>query len=1002
MSDTITKYNLLSDLPSIPEIGENAFVEETSKTYRSQDLSTIISNSFEFSGNNSFLRTNGFTNTFTNENDTWAIEFWSYIISNNQDYPIFSLQKNIDNPSYSFSDVTGTYNLSHTNLKAFNFSPYNAHTSSARFDNANIKTDNPLTGFNYHDDFSISFWTYPINTSYTLVDFTKTDEDKTTLRLTNNKIVDNGVDITIDNSHSFGNNNWHHNTLSYDGFDYSLFLNDSSVGLTRYIANDIDSNNQLSITDLNINQDIGFKCKISFGLSPSDSTLFEFGEADRYVKLSIINSGNTLEFRANGTNPLIITTNNFPKDNNTHIVSWDIRISPERIRLWIDDELKGTASTASTIENGVWANGIVQSRSTPVSSFFKRRTTFLQTNQALSYYNFRLQSQSYFWYAPTIVDTGFTINTDNGDNIYYYEFIMTRRNSGANRDMEFYLVDTSQYTLPRYGRAVNNQTTTHARTSFTSYNHVLRPGDIISVFISEQTKQVSMYRNGTDNLWRSFGFSGLPGTSAYQGWSSNYCSNEFRVEHSPSRWVYGPTHSNFLNLSVQNRLYAGSTKVGAYGLSVNNNVGSDSFSGNLLSKLRIYPQTFGSLSSSTFNIGSNYDLNGATSSNYKGYIKDFEVRDTKSLTNTPPTSPISSTASTNFLLNQTTDEQIILDYRSDGSIKVNDRIEFNIGDSNDNNTWLHTALVYDGTNLNVYKDGSPIGQTSNFSLEGNTLSNGEIELGITSDRNINLARYDKSYLDGYIKEFILHDSARYNASFLPLSTNYISGNEILLTATETNVPDDGTTFIKEGTVTSESFSPYTASDLGWIENGTYIKTNRTANIVTKNSRDILQIDVDSYAQPQSFLLTLDNRDKENNLINWSIDEWQTAPFTIIKQNNNNILIEPQSIDSYQDEQRLLNLRIVGQLADGSLPSYSQFGIFAHSNVELNFTYRNYSMVSEINSSNILDNTFSINVADSTDIANFTSIAPRPFRTVGDMITDSGNDIQIFDSPGALP
>ena len=116
MSDTITKYNLLSDLPSVPEIGENAFVEETSKTYRSQDLSTIISNSFEFSGNNSFLRTNGFTNTFTNENDTWAIEFWSYIISNDQDYPIFSLQKNIDNPSYSFSDVTGTYNLSHTNL----------------------------------------------------------------------------------------------------------------------------------------------------------------------------------------------------------------------------------------------------------------------------------------------------------------------------------------------------------------------------------------------------------------------------------------------------------------------------------------------------------------------------------------------------------------------------------------------------------------------------------------------------------------------------------------------------------------------------------------------------------------------------------------------------------------------------------------------------------------------------------------------------------------------
>jgi hypothetical protein len=60
------------------------------------------------------------------------------------------------------------------------------------------------------------------------------------------------------------------------------------------------------------------------------------------------------------------------------------------------------------------------------------------------------------------------------------------------------------------------------------------------------------------------------------------------------------------------------------------------------------------------------------------------------------------------------------------------------------------------------------------------------------------------------------------------------------------------------------------------------------------------------------------------------------------------------------------------------------------------------MISNMNSSIILDNKFTIDIADSDDIASFSGIAARPFKQPVDMFIDSGLDIQVFDSPGALP
>ena len=1010
MSSTITKYNLLSDLPPVPDVGDNAFVEETSKIYVSLDLSTITSNSFEFYGNNSFLETDGFSSTFTNQSDPWTIEFWSYVTDNTDPYPIFSIHKNLDNPVYTFSDVTGTHTLAQTGLEAFNFSPYNNdYTSSIWFDNTPLSTTNSLSGFDYHDEFSVSFWTYPINNSYTLLDLTKTDEDKITLKITNNTIVDNGVNISIGKTNSFGYLNWNHNLLSYDGFDYSLFSNDSSVSLNRSIA-DVDSNQDLQITDFDITSDQGFKCKVSFGTSPSDSTLFEFGEVNNYVKLSLTNSGTVLEFRVNSSStPLVITTTNFPKDNNTHIVSWDIRINPGRIRLWVDDDLKGEAATSSgSLESGIWAGPNVHSRSLPVTSgqIYNVYTRHLSVDA--SSYSFRFFPSDYRWNDLKVVDTGQSYNL-NGDKVHYFEFRPDGFIQNAYNPIYLALFDTTSYTLKHPDAFYSPRMTYSARssTSFYTAHWQLTTADRFSVFVSEVTRKVIIYKNGSGNEFRSFSFPSHTdtggNTQSFFGWYARYNDTSFRVMHDPNDWRYGPTHTSFLGANVQNLLYGSSSPIGGYGFSYENGIASDSFSGNLISKLRTYPQTFGSLSSSSFNIGSTYNLSGLTTNSYTGYIKDFEITDSLSLSNIIPTSPVSSSSSTKFLLNSSTSQEILLDYSIDGQIRKKDTDLISVRDSHQVNHWTHTALVYDGTNLNTYEDGILSATINNFNLSGNSLSDGDFNIGTTAVRNINNARYDKKYYKGFIKEFILHDSAYYSdSSFSLRSVNYAGSNEILLTSTENNVPNDGTTFVKNGTIEVEPFSPYTADDLGWIENGSVIQSNRTVDIITRSGVDFISIDVDSYAPAQSFLVTLDGTDQSNNSINWSIDEWQTAPFTQIKQNNNKILIEPLNIDSNHNEHRLVDLTIEGLLSNGSIPVNAQNNLYDHSNTRLSFTYTNYAMISNMSSSIILDNKFTIDIADSADIALFSGISARPFRQIEDMFIDSGLDIQVFDSPGALP
>ena len=1010
MSDTITKYNLLSDLPPVPDVGENAFVEETSKIYVSLDLSTITSNSFEFYGNNSFLETDGFSSAFTNQSDPWTIEFWSYVTDNTDPQPIFSIQKNLDNPVYTFSDVTGIHTLSQTGLEAFNFSPYNNdYTSSIWFANTPLSTTNSLSGFDYHDEFSISFWTYPINNnnSYTLLDLTKTDEDKTTLKITNNTIVDNGVNISIGKTNSFGYLNWNHNLLSYDGFDYSLFSNDSSVSLNRSIA-DIDSNQDLQITDFNITSDQGFKCKVSFGTSPTDSTLFEFGEINNYVKLSLTNNGTVLEFRANSSStPLVITTTNFPKDNNTHIVSWDIRINPGRIRLWVDNDLKGEAATSSgPLESSVWAGPNVYSRSLPVVSNQIYRKGTQNFSVTPSSYSFQLRPNDYRWVDMKVVDTNQSYNL-NGDKVYYFEFKPDGFRQNTYNRIFPTLFDTTSYTLnqPDSFYLPKMPYSARSNTSFYTAHWQFKLSDVFSVFVSEVMGRVNIYKNGSSSLYRSFSFPAGTGgnTLSYFGWYCRYNNTAIRVIHDPNNWQYGPTHTSFLSASVQNSLYGSTSPIGGYGFSYENGIASDSFSGSLISKLRTYPQTFGSLSLSSFNIGSTYNLSGSTTNPYIGYIKDFEIKDSLNLSNIIPTSPVSLSSSTKFLLNSSTSQEILLDYNTDGQIRKKDTDLISVRDSHQINHWTHTALVYDGTDLNTYEDGILSTTINNFNLGGSSLSEGNFNIGTTAVRNINSATYDKKYYKGFIKEFILYDSSHYSdSSFNLRSVNYAVSNEILLTATENDVPNNGTTFVKNGTIEVEPFSPYTADDLGWIENGSVIQSNRTVNIITRSGIDFISVDVDSEAPAQSFLVTLNATDQSNNSINWSIDEWQTVPFTQIKQNNNKILIEPLNIDSNHNEHRLLDLTIEGLLSNGSIPVNPQNNLYDHSNTRLSFTYTNYAMISNMNSSIILDNKFTIDIADSDDIASFSGIAARPFKQPVDMFIDSGLDIQVFDSPGALP
>lgn len=114
-------------------------------------------------------------------------------------------------------------------------------------------------------------------------------------------------------------------------------------------------------------------CDIRFPTSTptTPAVLWEQGAAGvgAYIGFSLATGSMTFRCRggegglnmADGSidDGVTVDITDFPTDGEIHTVVWEYRISPGRVRLWIDGELKGSSGTTTSLglEGGQWAGG---------------------------------------------------------------------------------------------------------------------------------------------------------------------------------------------------------------------------------------------------------------------------------------------------------------------------------------------------------------------------------------------------------------------------------------------------------------------------------------------------------------------------------------------------------------------------------------------------------------------------------------------------------------------
>ncbi len=111
-------------------------------------------------------------------------------------------------------------------------------------------------------------------------------------------------------------------------------------------------------------ESVVFAANVTFSSTPADAALFEKGGSGRGGWVGMRDSATTPTFRVRGgtgtttssstTAIAVLDITDFPQDDAEHVVVWEFRVFPGRVRLWIDGEFKGSGSTTA---NGALGGG---------------------------------------------------------------------------------------------------------------------------------------------------------------------------------------------------------------------------------------------------------------------------------------------------------------------------------------------------------------------------------------------------------------------------------------------------------------------------------------------------------------------------------------------------------------------------------------------------------------------------------------------------------------------
>lgn len=985
-------YDNIIDLPvdETVEVGDVAFVKENYKFYNFLDLSLEKTYSYTFGGVSSYLKTTDVLVDFIDSSDEFTIDFWTYITENNS-YPVFSVEA-LDY-SYTLEDQIGNNLSTYGTVKSLFFSPYDSDLTSEYFYTNYIDVDSIQSSLpDINNPFQIEYWTRATNTAFTVFSSNKTDVNESILQLNNNNIIVNGS--TLSGNISYPINEWQFNQLRYDGFDYRFFQDSNEIALTPNYQQ-IDSAQNLYISSIPVDKNRAFECKVTIPSNPTNGVLFDLGGEINRTLVQIEDNGNTFSIEAGDVSAnLKASTSDFPKDDQEHIISWDIQINPGRIRLWIDGQLKISKTIATEIPDAIWANN------DRLNSIIEIPNTTSFQSYGCSPYLLgsgkwrvdRFSSISHFLpNTPAI--------TKNGNDLYYFEISIDE----VYRFNRLYVGIVKPNTDFRwFARAYANYwNSSWAR---------LYPyrGYRFGFLIDESRNYMYIFFNGY--LYSTMSYSQINVSSLKIIFESYYCDINMTAYYHKEDWVYTPyTLARYINTGPE----------GSYGAKLGNDgVRSLVWPGELVSNLRIYPQTFGSLNDGSFTVGNRrYQSTNSNSNYYSGYLKDFNVTtydpshynqiidsDSNGFIYSDsiniPTISKQVDSDTKFLLTSNVNGGVILGYRTDGTIIKNGNT-IQTADSNLENIWEHNAITYNGSLLRSYKNGQLTFEDS-INFKGYSLSDGRLDIGRISVLDYNTASYVSSYYKDNISNFRIRREVIGDSIGFPVPTNqYIENDsDIILTCNASVVENDGV-IQNINYVDAVEQSPFSTSTRNWFETG----------IVSNNIQDIILNDIvpdnqhinyvyDSYYNPNfdaiSVLIELQNFDDNGDSIVWTPNIISNPYSSIsVKQNRNRFLIEPIP---YQDSSYLERFEFIyfdGLLKNNSVPFInSPEENKLYDAIKLGFAYTNENVSLEQNNTIFVSDFYTLIEKDSSIDSEFQNILPI-------VAEEFSIQLQIFDSIGEL-
>ena len=469
------------DIPSATtaNIGDVAFDQTTGQTHVFQDVSQSASFSYAFNGN-SAISVDSSVTSFFDSTKRFSNQFSTFIETQNQSALT----------SYNLNNVGGTSSITSANPDSAPTARLTGDASVVSFSpfagNSFISDDSQPTkegsiflrgagtlqidsaGVNFKDSaeqglFTVSAFNYDIGTSanqpiastptnslvftqegiiqhgikHKLIafdsDVAASDGITDSSGFTSNGIMPStALAYTTNNPSTIKDiNKWQHNTVVDDGYDISVF----KQGVRHYAVpnpNQMFNAGELSYKSFRLDKDAAFSANVFFPSSPSaNATLFTMGnDTGNVCSVAYTHSGQTITFTCRQLSFAFDAASLFT--NVERVVKWDIRINPGRIRLFVDGELKGSASTNSALTNHIWAEGLgggVLEVINP-SGITYQQAHYVPTNNTLV--NAASIVDGDVTWNSTLNDVGtfFLLNNLIGNNkTYYFEMEWTAGNS---------------------------------------------------------------------------------------------------------------------------------------------------------------------------------------------------------------------------------------------------------------------------------------------------------------------------------------------------------------------------------------------------------------------------------------------------------------------------------------------------------------------------------------------------------------------------------------------